>query len=160
MIHETAIVEPGAIVGTGTTIWHFVHVRQGAKVGCDCSLGKDVYVDTGAFIGNRVKIQNGVSVYAGVTLHDDVFIGPHAVFTNDLAPRANAAHWIVTPTLVKEGASIGANATILCGVTIGRWAMIGAGSVVTHDVPDYALVRGNPARAVGIVPDVQQVRCG
>lgn len=150
LIHPTAIVEDGAHVGDGTRVWHFVHVRAGAFVGNDCVLGKDVYVDVGASIGDRVKIQNGVSVYNGVTLENEVFVGPHVTFTNDLYPHASG-EWSITPTLVCAHASIGANATILCGITIGQHAMIGAGSVVTKDVPPYGLVCGNPARLVGYV---------
>lgn len=150
LIHPTAIVEDGAHIGDGTRIWHFVHVRTGASVGSDCVLGKDVYVDVGAVIGDGVKIQNGVSVYNGVTLEHDVFVGPHVAFTNDLYPRASGA-WTITPTRVCAHASIGANATILCGITIGQHAMIGAGAVVTKDVPPYGLVCGNPACLVGYV---------
>ncbi len=149
--HPTAIVEEGAVVGDGTRIWHFAHVRSGARIGEGCNLGKDVYVDVGVVIGNRVKIQNGVSVYRGVRLEDDVFVGPHVAFTNDKYPRAFNEEWEVVPTLVREGASIGANATIVCGVTIGRYAMVAAGSVVTKDVPDHGLVAGNPARLIGFV---------
>ncbi|ABL78296.1 acyltransferase [Thermofilum pendens] len=149
--HPTAVVEEGAEIGEGTRIWHFAHVRSGARIGRNCNIGKDVYVDQGAVIGNNVKIQNGVSVYRGVVIEDNVFVGPYAVFTNDKYPRAFSTDWEVVPTVVKEGASIGANATIVCGVTIGRYAMVAAGSVVTRDVPDHALVAGNPARIVGFV---------
>ena len=148
--HETAIVERGAHIGDGTLIWHFVHVRAGAKIGKECVLGKDVYIDTGVVIGDRVHIQNGVSVYRGVTLLDDVFVGPHAVFTNDPLPRVGG-DWVPSLTVIREHASIGANATILCGIEIGPWAVVGAGSVVTHDVPAHALVVGNPARHVRFV---------
>jgi acetyltransferase-like isoleucine patch superfamily enzyme len=158
MIHETAVVEAGAKIGEGTKVWHFAHVRSSASVGRDCTLGKDVYIDATVVVGDRVKIQNGVSICHGVTIGDDVFIGPHAVFTNDLIPRANSKDWTVTPTRVEQGASIGANATIVCGVTIGRWAMVAAGSVVAYDVPDFALVGGNPARVIGAVPDEAVVR--
>jgi len=150
-IHPTAIVEEGAIIGEGTRIWHFVHVRSGARIGRNCNIGKDVYIDVGVEIGNNVKIQNGVSVYRGVKIEDDVFIGPYAVFTNDLYPRAFNRDWKVVPTLVKKGASIGANATIVCGVTIGEYAMVAAGAVVTKDVPPHGLVMGNPARLKGFV---------
>jgi len=150
-VHPTAIVEEGAIVGEGTRIWHFVHVRRGAKIGKNCNIGKDVYIDVGVEIGNNVKIQNGVSVYRGVKVEDDAFIGPHVTFTNDLYPRSFNENWEVVKTLVKKGASIGANATIVCGVTIGEYAMVGAGSVVTRDVPDFGLVYGNPARLRGFV---------
>ncbi len=150
-IHPTAVVEEGAVIGEGTKIWHFVHVRAGAKIGRNCNIGKDVYIDVGVEIGDNVKIQNGVSVYRGVKLEDDVFVGPYAVFTNDLYPRAFNRNWKVVPTLVKRGASIGANATIVCGVTIGEYAMVAAGAVVTRDIPPHGLVMGNPARLRGFV---------
>jgi len=150
-VHPTAVVEEGAEIGEGTRIWHFAHVRSGAKIGKNCNIGKDVYVDQGAIIGSNVKIQNGVSVYKGVIIEDNVFIGPYAVFTNDKYPRAFSSDWEVVQTVVKEGASIGANATIVCGVIIGRYAMVAAGSVVAKDVPDHGLVTGNPARLVGFV---------
>jgi UDP-2-acetamido-3-amino-2,3-dideoxy-glucuronate N-acetyltransferase len=143
--HPTAVVESEDI-GEGTRIWHFAHVRQGSKIGKNCNVGKSVYVDTEAVIGDNVKIQNFVSVYKGVVIEDDVFIGPSATFTNDLYPRAfvwDEEH--VVPTLVRRGASIGANSTVICGVTIGEYAMVGAGSVVARDVPPFALVLGNPA---------------
>jgi len=150
-VHPTAIVEENVEIGEGTRIWHFVHVREGARIGKHCNIGKDVYIDAGVKIGSYVKIQNGVSVYRGVTLEDYVFVGPYAVFTNDLYPRSFVSDWELVSTLVREGASIGANATIVCGVTIGRYAMVGAGAVVTRDVPDHGLVVGNPARLVGFV---------
>jgi len=150
-IHPTAIVEEGATIGEGTRIWHFVHVRSGAKIGGNCNIGKDVYIDVGVEIGDNVKIQNGVSIYRGVKIEDDVFIGPYAVFTNDKYPRAFNRGWEVVPTVVKKGASIGANATIVCGVTIGEYAMVAAGAVVTKDVPSHGLVMGNPARLKGFV---------
>jgi len=149
--HPTAVVEEGAEIGEGTKIWHFAHVRSGAKIGRYCNIGKDVYIDVGVEIGDYVKIQNGVSVYRGVKLEDYVFVGPYAVFTNDKYPRAFSTNWEVIPTLVKKGASIGANATIVCGITIGEYAMVGAGAVVTKDVPDYGLVLGNPAKLRGFV---------
>lgn len=154
LIHETAIVEVGASVGVGTRIWHHVHIRAGAHIGVDCTLGKNVFVDQGVQIGDRVKIQNNVSVFRGVELADEVFVGPAAVFTNDRRPRA-VGRWEVIPTFVSHGATIGANATVLCGVTVGAWAMIGAGSVVTHSVEDNELVVGVPARHSGWV-----CRCG
>jgi len=150
-VHPTAVVEEGAEIGEGTRIWHFVHVRSGAKIGRNCNIGKDVYIDVGVEIGNNVKIQNGVSVYRGVKIEDDVFLGPHMTFTNDLYPRSFAKDWKLVPTLVKKGASIGANATIICGVTIGEYAMVGAGAVVTKDVPPHGLVYGNPAKLRGFV---------
>jgi len=149
-IHASATVEPGARVGQGTKVWHHAHVRAGAFVGEDCVIAKGVYVDVGAEVGDRCKIQNGVSIYNGVTLENDVFVGPHAVFTNDPYPRAFGP-WEPVPTRIGYGASIGANATILCGVTIGHHAMIAAGAVVTHDVPAHGLVKGNPAVLYGYV---------
>ena len=157
--HPTADVSPKATIGDGTRIWHHCQVREDAVIGQNCILSKGVYIDGGVSIGDNVKIQNGVSIYHGVTLEDGVFCGPHCVFTNDKQPRAinpdgtlkSATDWLVSTTLVRLGASIGAHATIVCGVTIGRWAMIGAGAVVTHDVPDYALMYGNPARLHGFV---------
>ena len=158
-IHPTADVSANAQIGPGTSIWHHAQIREEAHLGSDCVISKGVYVDAGVMIGNHVKIQNYVSVYHGVTLEDGVFCGPHCVFTNDKNPRAvnpdgslkSADDWVMSTTLVKQGASIGANATIVCGVTIGRWAMIGSGSVVSRDVPDYGLVWGNPARLHGFV---------
>lgn len=150
-VHPTAIIEEDVSIGEGTRIWHFVHVRRGARIGRNCNIGKGVYIDVGVRIGNNVKIQNFVSVYRGVTIEDDVFVGPHATFTNDLYPRSFNEEWEVIPTLVKRGASIGANATIICGVTIGEYAMVGAGAVVTRDVPPFGLVVGNPAKLKGFV---------
>lgn len=155
--HETAIVERGAAIGSGTRVWHHAHVREGARIGEECVLGKNVFVDTGATVGNRVKIQNNVSVYNGVTIEDGVFVGPSAVFTNDRFPRATATEWEIVPTLVRQGASVGANATIVCGVEIGEWATIAAGAVVTRSVEDHELVAGNPARRIGWVCDCGQV---
>jgi acetyltransferase-like isoleucine patch superfamily enzyme len=154
-VHETAIVEPGAYVGPGTSIWHHTHVRSTAHVGSGCTLGKNVYVDADVTIGNRAKIQNNVSVFSGVTLGDEVFVGPSAVFTNDRLPRAVNDGWEIVRTEVRRGASIGANATIVCGIEIGQWATVGAGAVVTHSVTDHELVVGNPARHAGWV-----CRCG
>ncbi len=148
--HPTAVIDDGAEIGENTKIWHFAHVRGGAKIGRDCIVGKGCYIDTGVSIGDRCKIQNLVSVYNGVTLEEDVFVGPHAVFTNDLKPRA-FGNWEVVYTFVKKGASIGANATIVCGIEIGSYAMIGAGAVVTKPVPPHGLVIGVPARLVGYV---------
>ena len=147
-IHPSAHVSPEAIIGEGTSIWINVQLREGVRVGKHCVISKDVYLDKDVVIGDRCKLQNGVSVYHGVTIGDAVFVGPHAMFTNDRVPRAFNAAWVVTPTRVERGASIGANATIVCGTTIGAYAMVAAGSVVTKDVPAYALVRGNPARFV------------
>jgi acetyltransferase-like isoleucine patch superfamily enzyme len=150
-VHPTADVSLEAVIGAGTKIWHQSQVMPGARIGTDCKLGKCVYVDLGVHIGDRVKIQNGISVYKGVTVEDDALLGPHMVFTNDLYPRAFNDTYEILPTLVKKGASVGANATIVCGVTLGNYCMVGAGAVVTADVPDHALVVGNPARVVGYV---------
>jgi acetyltransferase-like isoleucine patch superfamily enzyme len=153
-IHPTAIIDESAKIGRGTKIWIYVQVREGACIGKNCVLSKDVYIDHGVSIGDDCKIQNSVSVYNGVTLEDGVFVGPNACFTNDRAPRARNSDWQVTKTLVQSGASIGANATIVCGITIGEYAMIAAGSVVTKDVEPFALVMGNPARQVGRVDEL------
>lgn len=163
MIHRTAEVESGAQVGADTRIWHHCHVRGGAVIGDGCILGYGVFVDAGVIIGDNVKLQNRVSVYHGVTIEDGVFVGPHVAFTNDKHPRAvrpdgalaSDDDWTVSPILVREGASIGAAAVVLPGVTVGRWAMVGAGAVVTRDVPDHGLVLGNPARLAGYA-----CRCG
>ena len=156
-IHPTADVAASAVIGPGTSVWNQAQVRDGARIGSNCVLGKNAYVDVGVQIGDRVKIQNNVSVYQGVTIEDGVFVGPHVCFTNDKVPRAinrdgsakTDADWEVSPTLVRRGAALGANSTILPGVSIGRWAMVGSGSVVTRDVLDYELVVGNPARRIG-----------
>ncbi len=150
-IHHTAIVEDGASIGDGTSVWHHAHVRALAVVGAGCVLGKNVYVDDHVVIGCRCKLQNNVSVYNGVTIGDDVFVGPSATFTNDLVPRAFNAEWQITPTLVRDGASIGANATVVCGTTLGEYSMVAAGATVTHDVQPYQLVAGTPARHLGWV---------
>lgn len=149
-IHETAIVDDGATIGEGTRIWHWVHISAGAKIGQQCSLGQNVYVGNKVVIGNRVKIQNNVSVYDEVTLEDDVFCGPSMVFTNVYNPRSAISRKNeYRATLVRKGATLGANCTIVCGHTIGQYAFIAAGSVVTKDVPDFALMMGVPARQVG-----------
>jgi UDP-2-acetamido-3-amino-2,3-dideoxy-glucuronate N-acetyltransferase len=152
-VHPSAIVDPGVSLGRGAKIWHFCHIGAGARLGAGVSLGQNVFVAPGVSIGAGVKVQNNVSIYAGVVLEDDVFCGPSVVFTNVRVPRASYPRDPAgyAPTRVCRGASIGANATIVCGVTIGRWALVGAGSVVTRDVPDHALVRGVPARAAGWV---------
>jgi UDP-2-acetamido-3-amino-2,3-dideoxy-glucuronate N-acetyltransferase len=151
-VHESSYVDEGAEIGEGTKIWHFCHIMSGAKIGRKCSLGQNVNIGARAVIGNGVKIQNNVSVYDDVVIEDDVFCGPSCVFTNVINPRAfiERKHEY-RKTVVKKGASIGANATIVCGVTIGEYALVGAGSVVTRDVPAYALVYGNPARVRGRV---------
>lgn len=158
-VHSTAEVSPAAKIGDGSSIWNHAQVRENSTIGKNCILGKGVYIDSNVQIGSNCKIQNNVSIFHGVVIEDGVFVGPHVCFTNDMRPRAvnrdgsikSAQDWIITPTRVKPGASIGANATIVCGVTIGAWAMIGAGSVVIKDVPDYGLVVGNPARLIGKV---------
>lgn len=149
-IHPSAIVDDGAVLGPGTRVWHFSHVCGGARIGAGCSLGQNVFVGNDVVIGDRVKIQNNVSVYDAVTLEDEVFCGPSMVFTNVYNPRSGIVRKDqYRRTLVRRGASIGANATIVCGVTVGAYAFIGAGAVVKHDVPDFALMTGVPARQVG-----------
>lgn len=158
-IHPSATVEDHVTIGQDTRIWHLVQVRPGAVIGSECNIGRGVFIDSQVIIGNRVKIQNYVSIYHGVTIEDGVFIGPHVVFTNDKIPRAinpdgsakSGSDWQVVPTLVKYGAALGANAVLVCGITVGRWALVGSGAVVTRDVPDYGLVVGNPARLIGYV---------
>ncbi|MEH1017519.1 acyltransferase [Micromonospora sp. CPCC 206060] len=150
-VHPTADVEEGARVGDGTKVWHLAHIRSTAQVGAGCVIGRNVYVDADVVIGDRVKVQNNVSVYKGVTIEDEVFVGPCAVFTNDFRPRAQNPDWEITPTTIRRGASIGANATLVCGIEVGSYAMIAAGSVVTRDVAPYQLVAGNPARPKGWV---------
>jgi UDP-2-acetamido-3-amino-2,3-dideoxy-glucuronate N-acetyltransferase len=150
-IHPTAEVSPEAKIGAGSRIWHQGQIMKGASIGSNCNFGKGVFVDVGVTIGDRVKIQNGVSVYRGVTVADECFLGPNMVFTNDLYPRAMNHAFEIVPTKVEHGASIGANATIVCGVILGKYSMVAAGSVVTKDIPPYTLVRGNPALPVGYV---------
>ena len=158
-IHPTAEVSDGAKIGDGTGIWHQAQVREGVSIGENCIIGKGVYLDAGVTIGNNVKIQNYVSVYHGLTIEDGVFVGPHVCFTNDMRPRAvnpdlslkAADDWVLSETLIKHGAALGANSTIRCGITIGEWAMVGSGSVVTKDVPAHGLVYGNPAKLRGFV---------
>lgn len=150
-IHNTAEVSEGAKIGSGTKVWNNAQVRENSVIGENCIISKNVYIDEYAIIGNRVKIQNNVNVYHGVTIEDDVFLGPSMTFTNDMYPRSFNNEWKITNTLVKRGASIGANATIRCGITIGEYAMIGSGSVVTKNVPNYALFAGNPAIQIGWV---------
>jgi len=155
-VHQSAFVDQPSEIGDGTKVWHFCHVSKGAKIGKSCSLGQNVYVGSRVVIGDNCKIQNNVSVYDLVTLEDDVFCGPSMVFTNDMNPRAafpKGGKWI--PTLVKQGASLGANCTIVCGITIGNHAFVAAGSLVRKDVPDYAVVAGVPSRIIGWM-----CRCG
>jgi UDP-2-acetamido-3-amino-2,3-dideoxy-glucuronate N-acetyltransferase len=155
-VHETAIIDPGASIGAGSKIWHWVHVGAGARLGDGCNIGQNVFIADGVTVGDNCKIQNNVSVYKGVTLEDGVFCGPSMVFTNIYNPRAEIRKMDqVRPTLVRQGATLGANCTIVCGVTIGRYAFIGAGAVVNRNVPDYALLVGNPSRRIGWV-----CRCG
>ncbi len=156
-VHTTADVSREARIGEGTRIWREAQVREGAQVGRDCVIGKGAYIDTDVVVGDRCKIENGASLFHGVAIEDGVFVGPQAIFANDRFPRAvnpdgslkSDADWQVEPVLVRHGASIGAGAVVLPGVTIGPWAMVGAGSVVTANVPAQAIVRGNPARVVG-----------
>lgn len=151
-IHPTAFIDEGVAIGAGTKVWHFCHVLKGSNIGRNCVLGQNVMLGPDVTIGDGCKIQNNVSLYAGVTLENDVFCGPSSVFTNVLTPRAFVERKTeFSPTLVRQGATIGANATIVCGNTIGRYSMIGAGSVVTRDVKDHSLVVGNPARHIGWV---------
>jgi UDP-2-acetamido-3-amino-2,3-dideoxy-glucuronate N-acetyltransferase len=155
-IHPSAIVDPGAVIGPGTRIWHWVHICPGARIGPGCSFGQNVFVGNDVVIGRNVRVQNNVSIYDAVTLEDDVFCGPSMVFTNVLNPRAHVSRkHEYRRTLVRRGATIGANATIVCGVTIGAFAFVGAGAVVTRNVADYALVAGVPARHVTWI-----CRCG
>lgn len=150
-IHSTAEVSDEAVIGNGTKIWNQAQIRNNAVLGEDCIISKNVYIDEYVHIGNRVKVQNNVNIYHGVTIEDDVFLGPSMTFTNDMYPRSFNTNWKITETLVKRGAAVGANATIRCGVTIGEYATVGAGSMVTKDVPSQALVVGNPARQIGWV---------
>ncbi|MDR3194426.1 MAG: N-acetyltransferase [Tannerella sp.] len=150
--HETAVIDEGCTIGEGTRIWHFSHLMTGCRVGHSCTIGQNVVVSPGAVLGNGVKVQNNVSVYTGVTCEDDVFLGPGCVFTNVINPRSAISRKDrYQPTLVEQGATIGANATVICGCRIGAYAMVGAGAVVTKDVPPCALVVGNPARRTGWV---------
>lgn len=157
-VHESSYIDEGVTVGTGSKIWHFSHIQKGAEIGENCSIGQNVNISNDVKIGNGVKIQNNVSVYEGVELEDYVFCGPSMVFTNDLTPRSKYPKGKVgyKKTLVKYGASIGANATIVCGHTIGRWAMIASGAVVTKDVKAYALMAGVPAKQIGWVCECGQ----
>ena len=151
-VHESSYVDNDVQIGAGTKIWHFCHIQSGARIGCNCSFGQNVNIGNNVRIGDGCRVQNNVSLYEGVELEDNVFCGPSCVFTNVTIPRAAyPVHGIYKKTLIREGASLGANCTIVCGHTVGRFAMIAAGAVVTHDVPDYALMAGVPARQVGKV---------
>ncbi len=153
-IHETSVVDEGCEIGEGTKVWHFCHISSGAKLGMNCNLGQNVFVANDVILGNNVKVQNNVSIYTGVTCDDDVFLGPSMVFTNVINPRSGVnRRGQYSKTHVGQGASIGANATIVCGHNIGKYAFIGAGAVVTKHVPDYALVVGNPARQMGWISE-------
>lgn len=158
-IHDSSYIDDGVEIGDGTKIWHFCHVQAGAKVGEMCTLGQNVNVSNNVIIGNHVKIQNNVSIYEGVELEDGVFCGPSCVFTNDLTPRARfpKGRENYKKTLVREGATVGANATVICGNTIGKYAMIAAGAVVTNDVPEYALMAGVPAKRIGWICECGEV---
>ena len=152
--HPTAVIDEGCQIGEGTHIWHFSHIMSGCRIGKHCNIGQNVVISPGVVLGNNVKIQNNVSVYTGVVCEDDVFLGPSCVFTNVLNPRSAIPRKDqYRKTLVRRGATIGANATIVCGHTIGEYALIGAGAVVTKDVPPYALVVGNPSRQIGWVSE-------
>lgn len=169
-VHESSVVDDGVSIGDGTKVWYFCHIQSGAQIGANCSLGQNVNISHNVRIGDGCKLQNNVSLYEGVELEDYVFCGPSCVFTNDLTPRAKypKGREKYKKTLVREGASIGANATVVCGHTVGRWALIGAGAVVTDDVPDYALMLGVPARRRGWVcrcgevlpPELRCEKCG
>ena len=156
-IADSAVVSPAATIGPATRVWHFAQVREGARVGAECNIGKGAYVGAGVVVGDRCKIENNASLFEGLTVEDGVFIGPHVVFTNDKRPRATnpdgslqtAADWTMEHTTVRRGASLGAGAIVIPGLDIGRYAMIGAGAVVTRDVPAHALVVGNPAKQIG-----------
>lgn len=150
--HETAVIDEGCTIGRGTKIWHFSHLMSGCRIGERCNIGQNVVVSPGVVLGTNVKVQNNVSIYTGVTCEDDVFLGPSMVFTNVINPRSHVSRkHEFRPTIVRRGASIGANATIVCGNEIGEYAMVGAGAVITKPVKPYALVVGNPARQVGWV---------
>jgi UDP-2-acetamido-3-amino-2,3-dideoxy-glucuronate N-acetyltransferase len=150
-VESTSVVDENAVVCDGTRVWNFVHVRENAEIGRNCVLGDYVYVGRGVKVGNGVKLENRATLYEGVTIEDSVFVGPHVTFTNDLIPRSFSTDWKILQTRVKKGASIGAETVIICGVTIGEYALIGAGSVITEDMPSHVLAYGNPARIRGFV---------
>ena len=151
-IHPSAVVDEGAVIGGGTAIWHFSHICEGAVIGKNCSLGQNVLVADNAFLGNNVKVQNNVALYGGVIVEDDAFLGPSCVFTNVTNPRSQVSRkTLYEKTLIRRGATIGANATIVCGIRLGRYCFIGAGAVVTKDIPDYGLVLGNPGKLSGFM---------
>jgi acetyltransferase-like isoleucine patch superfamily enzyme len=150
-VHESAYVDDSAVLGINCKVWINAQIRDGAIIGEGTIIGKDVYIDHGVQVGKYCKIQNGVSIYKGVVLGDNVFVGPHVTFTNDLYPRAFKDEWSVTPTVLENGVSVGANSTVICGVTISEYSLIGAGSVVTKSVPPFSLVLGNPGRVIGRV---------
>ena len=150
-VHPSSIVDECAIIGEGTVIWHFSHICSGAVIGKNCSIGQNVLVADMAVLGNGVKIQNNVAIYGGVTVEDDVFLGPSCVLTNVTNPRSQSRKTLYEKTLIRRGSTIGANATIICGITLGRYSFIGAGSVITKDVPDYGLVLGNPGKLSGFM---------
>lgn len=150
-IHYSAEVSKEAKLAENVKVWNLVQIRENAEIGMNTIISKNVYIDYEVKVGANVKIQNNVSVYHGVTIEDDVFVGPSAVFTNDFRPRAINQDWVVTPTLIKKGASIGANATLVCGIEVGEYAMVGSGSVINKSVPDHALVVGNPGKMIGFV---------
>lgn len=158
-VHESSYIDDNVKIGEGSRIWHFCHIQSGAQIGKRASVGQNVNIGNNVIIGDGVKIQNNVSIYEGVIIEDNVFLGPSCVFTNDLTPRAEfpkgRANYV--RTFIKEGATIGANATIVCGISIGRYAMVAAGSVVTKNIPDYCLVRGNPARICGRVNEKGEI---
>lgn len=153
-IHETAVIDSGCVIGRDAKVWHFSHLMAGCEIGEKCNIGQNVFVSSGVKLGRNVKVQNNVSIYTGVTCEDDVFLGPSMVFTNVINPRSTVIRKDrFVPTLVKRGASIGANATIVCGVTIGEFAFVGAGAVVIRDVKPFSLVVGNPARPIGWISE-------
>lgn len=152
IIHPTAIIDEGAKIGEGTRIWHWSHIMKDVEIGKNCNIGENAFIESGVSLGNNVKVKNNVALYSGVICEDNVFLGPNCVFTNVLTPRSFISRKNeFKPTIIRGGATIGANSTIVCGNTIGKYALVGAGSVVTKDVPDYTLVVGNPAKKIGYV---------